>query len=297
MAAFQITLPLPATRALSLTQESRSCSVVSSSRTRQKHVKTVAALQARLQSSFVPARRLHASPLRPVVDWTDFSLVVENVAAGIQQDEHVGISTIEDGVHGVKLLVDVIGKDRVGLLEDILLAFRTFGFTISKATVDTRDNLVNDQFIVSHEDGTLTAGSDLVVSLNGAILDALRGIETKPNFEDDPCQLPVRSPLVDSQSIEDRVSIKDDPDISRTEVSVKCRDRPFLLHDIVSTLRYLELDIQSADILTDGGKVLDKFYVTSHNGRLDSGTRLAVVNALTAVLMCKDVVSDDFDSY
>eukprot|EP00741_Cyanophora_paradoxa_P013239 tig00000178_g12788.t1 len=190
-------------------------------------------------------------------------------------------------------VVTVEAADREGLLEGLLAIFRGFGFAVSKASVQTVNTQVHDVFHIRHTEITdaQALNNDILPSLQDALMKEI-GAPAKPKTGN------VRHCNVNLKG--NRVFVADNAAGTESEISVETTDRSHLLHELVSTMKYLELNVHSAEISTEGDRVFDKFVVSSKGKSLSEGRKAAIVNALTTVLLCdpgSNVISDDHDSY
>jgi len=187
--------------------------------------------------------------------------------------------------------------DRPGLLDDLVSLVEKFGLVVVKAKITTVGNSVADTFYCTYPDGRRIEDPQIISELKAALYrDLFSGLSSRPSPQEESVSISGTGAfnLTVSGSSLKGVTVSDDQWEDRSEVIVRCKDRrENILHDVTKVMRYLKLNVHSAEISNVEGQVVDRFYVTYKGKKLVEPYRSAVSNALTAVLVCRDVIADD----
>lgn len=155
-------------------------------------------------------------------------------------------------------LVEVVSRDRVGLLATVTAVLADAGLDVSEALLATwPDGVALESFRVHAA----------VPPSSGRLEAALEAVLGKP-------QAPEPAPGA-------RVTFDDEASPWYTLCEVRAPDRPALLHAVAAAFATAGVDVHTARVTTTGGEAVDRFQVTDRSGsKLDGGLEAAVTDAL-----------------
>ncbi|CAL8469596.1 g9137 [Coccomyxa elongata] len=97
----------------------------------------------------------------------------------------------------------------------------------------------------------------------------------------------------DGPKIKTTVEVTEEESGSHSKVSIRTRDRPGLLTDIVRTLKDISVNVISAEVDTEGAVAKDDFFVTYHGEPLNPSMTALVTNALQYYLQLAEVEREE----
>ena len=153
--------------------------------------------------------------------------------------------------------VDIVARDRVGVLAAIAGAFHLCGLEIISAAISTTDTgLLSDRFTVR------SATPPNQVRLRDQVVAAWLAT-------------PEWDPVEDA-------SVTFEPNDGTTSCEVRATDRPGLLRDLAAACTSVGVGIQAARVSTELGAACDRFELVDRRGRpLDLLAQDAVRDAIT----------------
>ncbi|XP_008784010.1 ACT domain-containing protein ACR12-like isoform X1 [Phoenix dactylifera] len=192
-------------------------------------------------------------------------------------------------------IVQLSFGDRLGALVDTMKALRDLGLDVAKGTVTTEASVIQTKFYIMRsgrkvedpamlEKIRLTIINNLLMyhpeSSEKLAMGEVFGIkppEKKKHF-DEPNDYPLFQSLVDVD-IATHIFVQDDGP-KRSLLYIETADRPGLLLEIIKIIVDINIDVESAEIDTEGLVAKDKFHVSYGGAALNSSLSQVLTNSL-----------------
>ncbi|XP_059307743.1 ACT domain-containing protein ACR12 [Lycium ferocissimum] len=192
--------------------------------------------------------------------------------------------------------VEISFGDRLGLLIDTMKALKDLGLDVVKGIVTTQDSVKKTKFLITRLDtGRKVEDPDLLENIRLTIISNLikyhpESSERLAMGEAFGIKAPEKKPDVD---IATHIHVKDDGP-KRSMLYLETADRSGLLIQVVKIMADINIDVESAEIDTEGLIAKDKFYVSYGGAALNSSLSQVLVNCLRYFLRRPET---DEDSY
>ncbi|KAK8651444.1 hypothetical protein V6N13_141045 [Hibiscus sabdariffa] len=215
-----------------------------------------------------------------------------------QDDDYIPmpIVLIDQDSDSEATVVQLSFGDRLGALIDTMRALKELGLDVAKGTVVTEGPVKQTKFSITRSDnGRKVEDPDMLEGIRLTIINNLlkyhpESSERLAMGEAFGVKAPEKKIDVD---IATRILIKEDGP-KRSLLSIETADRPGLLVEIIKVIADVNIDVESAEIDTEGLVAKDKFHVSYRGAALDSSLSQVLVNCLRYYLRRPET---DIDSY
>ncbi|KAK8546072.1 hypothetical protein V6N13_067310 [Hibiscus sabdariffa] len=215
-----------------------------------------------------------------------------------QDDDYIPmpIVLIDQESDSEATVVQLSFGDRLGALIDTMRALKDLGLDVAKGTVVTEGPVKQTKFSITRSDnGRKVEDPDMLEGIRLTIINNLlkyhpESSERLAMGEAFGVKAPEKKIDVD---IATRILIKEDGP-KRSLLSIETADRPGLLVEIIKVIADVNIDVESAEIDTEGLVAKDKFHVSYRGAALDSSLSQVLVNCLRYYLRRPET---DIDSY
>lgn len=234
---------------------------------------------------------LHAS--------TDGTGAVGSASLNFNQDaDYVPMPIVlidQDSDYGATIVQLSFG-DRLGALIDTMNALKDLGLDVSKGTVTTEGSIIQTKFFITRLDtGRKVEDPDMLERIRLTIISNLlkfhpESSERLAMGEAFGIKAPEKKLDVD---ITTHVHVKEDGP-KRSLLYIETADRPGLLVEIIKTIADINIDVESAEIDTEGLVAKDKFHVSYRGAALNRSLSQVLTNCLRYYLRRPET---DVDSY
>ncbi|CAI9091353.1 OLC1v1026363C1 [Oldenlandia corymbosa var. corymbosa] len=193
-------------------------------------------------------------------------------------------------------IVQVSFGDRLGALIDTMKSLKDLGLDVVKGTVNTEGAVTQTKFFITLlASGRKVEDPDLLERIRLTIINNLlkyhpESSERLAMGEAFGIKAPAKKLDVD---IATHVHVKDDGP-SRSLLYIETADRPGLLLEVIKIIADINIDVESAEIDTEGLVAKDKFHVSYGGEALKSSMSQVLVNCLRYYLRRPET---DEDSY
>ncbi|XVE99051.1 hypothetical protein REPUB_Repub03eG0163400 [Reevesia pubescens] len=193
-------------------------------------------------------------------------------------------------------IVQLSFGDRLGALIDTMRALKDLGLDVAKGTVVTEGSVKQTKFFITRLDtGRKVEDPDMLERIRLTIINNLlkyhpESSEQLAMGEAFGVKAPEKKLDVD---IATHIHIKEDGP-KRSLLSIETADRPGLLVEIIKIIADINIDVESAEIDTEGLVAKDKFHVSYRGAALNSSLSQVLVNCLRFYLRRPET---DIDSY
>ncbi|KAH1030440.1 hypothetical protein J1N35_042614 [Gossypium stocksii] len=225
---------------------------------------------------------------------------VNSTSLGIGQDEDdyipMPIVLIDQDSDSEATVVQLSFGDRLGALIDTMRALKDLGLHVAKGTVATEGPVKQTKFFITRLDnGRKVEDPDLLERIRLTIINNLlkyhpESSERLAMGEAFGVKAPEKKLDVD---IATRILVTEDGP-KRSLLSIETADRPGLLVEIIKIIADINIDVESAEIDTEGLVAKDKFHVSYRGAALNSSLSQVLVNCLRYYLRRPET---DIDSY
>nr|XP_023881664.1 ACT domain-containing protein ACR12-like [Quercus suber]POE74000.1 act domain-containing protein acr12 [Quercus suber] len=193
-------------------------------------------------------------------------------------------------------IVQLSFGDRLGALLDTMKALKDLGLDVSKGTVATEGSVKQTKFFIKRLDtGRKVEDPDMLERIRLTIINNL--LEYHPECsvqlalgEAFGIKAPEKKLDID---IATHIQVKEDGP-KRSLLYIETADRPGLLVEIIEVIADINIDVESAEIDTEGLVAKDKFHVSYRGAALNSSLSQVLVNCLRYYLRRPET---DIDSY
>ncbi|KAH8497477.1 hypothetical protein H0E87_019953 [Populus deltoides] len=193
-------------------------------------------------------------------------------------------------------IVQLSFGDRLGALIDTMNALKHLGLDVAKGTVLTDGPVKQTKFFITRLDtGRKVEDPDMLERIRLTIINNLlkyhpESSERLAMGEAFGIKAPEKKLDVD---ITTHVHVKEDGP-KRSLLCIETADRPGLLVEIIKIMADVNIDVESAEIDTEGLVAKDKFHVSYRGAALTSSLSQVLVNCLRYYLRRPET---DIDSY
>ncbi|CAH9092927.1 unnamed protein product [Cuscuta epithymum] len=227
------------------------------------------------------------------VDSSSFSLELE-------QEESLDVPTpivqIVQDPESDETRVELSFGDRLGALIDTMKALNDLGLDVKKGTVTTEGSVKSTKFIITHQaTGRKVEDPDLLERIRLTIINNL--IKYHPESsqwlamgEVFGIKAPEKKPDID---VATHIHVENEG-TKRSMLYVETADRSGLLMEIIKIMADINVDVESAEIDTEGLIAKDKFYVSYRGAALNNSLSQVLLNCLRYYLRRPET---DEDSY
>ncbi|XP_021296539.1 ACT domain-containing protein ACR12 isoform X2 [Herrania umbratica] len=193
-------------------------------------------------------------------------------------------------------IVQLSFGDRLGALIDTMRALKELGLDVAKGTVLTEGSVTQTKFFIMRLDtGRKVEDPDMLERIRLTIINNLlkyhpESSEQLAMGEAFGVKAPEKKLDID---IATRIHVKEDGP-KRSLLCIETADRPGLLVEIIKIITDVNIDVESAEIDTEGLVAKDKFHVSYRGAALNSSLSQVLVNCLRYYLRRPET---DIDSY
>ncbi|KNA13730.1 hypothetical protein SOVF_112770 [Spinacia oleracea] len=208
----------------------------------------------------------------------------------------VPVVLIDQDSDPVSTIVQLSFGDRLGALIDTMKALKVLGLDVSKGTVTTEGAVKQTKlFITRLDSGRKVEDPDMLEQIRLTIIDNLlkyhpESSERLAMGEAFGVKAPVEKPDVD---VATHIHIQEDGP-KKSLLYIETADRPGLLMEVIKIMSEINVDVESAEIDTEGLVAKDKFHVSYRGAALNSSLSQVLVNCLRYYLRRPQT---DEDSY
>ncbi|KAI4352912.1 hypothetical protein L6164_007119 [Bauhinia variegata] len=193
-------------------------------------------------------------------------------------------------------IVQLSFGDRLGALLDTVKALKDLGLAVSKGTVSTEGSIKQTKFFITDlNTGRKVEDPDILERIRLTIISNLLKYHPESSAQLAMGEVfgikpPEKKLDVD---IATHVQIKEDGP-KRSLLYIETADRSGLLGEIIEIIANINIDVESAEIDTEGLVAKDKFHVSYGGSALSSSMSQVLVNCLRYYLRRPET---DIDSY
>ena len=189
-------------------------------------------------------------------------------------DADAAVVSVGSDTTGTANVISFVGRDRLGLLADVVGAFAGLGLDVLEARAFTRDDgVVLDWFIVRTRRTAALPSTDQIMQEVEAAGRGVSDVEALVRRQEQRWD---ERPGAEVQLIDPVVVVERDADTLRIEV--EGRDAPGVLYRLLRVLADTRLDVTAARVATLGPQVRDVFFV--HDGDVDQDALVARLRAV-----------------
>lgn len=193
-------------------------------------------------------------------------------------------------------IVQLSFGDRLGALIDTMKALKDLGLDVSKGTVTAESSVIQTKFFITRLDtGRKVEDPDMLESIRLTIINNLLKYHPESSArlamgEAFGIKAPEKKLDVD---IATHIHVKDDGP-KRSLLYIETADRPGLLVEMIKIMSDINIDVESAEIDTEGLVAKDRFHVSYRGAALNSSLSQVLINCLRYYLRRPET---DVDSY
>ncbi|KAK1300318.1 hypothetical protein QJS10_CPB13g01595 [Acorus calamus] len=193
-------------------------------------------------------------------------------------------------------IVQLSFGDRLGALIDTMKALKDLGLEVSKGTVSTEGSVTQTKFFITRRGtGRKVEDPDLLERIRLTIINNLlkyhpESSEQLAMGEAFGIKAPEKKLDID---IATHIHVTDDGP-KRSLLSIETADRPGLLLEIIKIMADININVESAEIDTEGLVAKDKFHVSYRGAALNDSLSQVLTNCLRYYLRRPET---DEDSY
>lgn len=246
-----------------------------------------------LHSGLAPSTKLIA--LKATPDNTNsaspFSLISDVDSDAVP----VPIVMIDQDSDPVATIVQLSFGDRLGALIDTMRALKDLGLDVAKGTVTTEGAVKQTKLFITLNSGRKVEDPDMLERIRLTIINNLlkyhpESSERLAMGEAFGVKAPVQKPDVD---VATHIHVQDDGP-KRSLLYIETADRPGLLMEVIKIMADINVDVESAEIDTEGLVAKDTFHVSYRGAALNSSLSQVLINCLRYYLRRPQT---DEDSY
>ncbi|KAM6600583.1 ACT domain-containing protein ACR12 isoform X2 [Cannabis sativa] len=193
-------------------------------------------------------------------------------------------------------IVQLSFGDRLGALIDTMRALKDLGLDVSKGTVATEGSVKQTKIYIKRLDnGRKVEDPDMLEMIRLTVINNLLKYHPESSRqlamgEAFGIEAPEKKLDVD---VATRIHVKEDGP-KKSLLYIETADRPGLLVEIIKIIADVNIDVESAEIDTEGLVAKDKFHVSYRGAALPSSLSQVLVNCLRYYLRRPET---DIDSY
>ncbi|XP_039125445.1 ACT domain-containing protein ACR12 isoform X1 [Dioscorea cayenensis subsp. rotundata] len=170
--------------------------------------------------------------------------------------------------------------DRLGALLDTMKALKGLGLDVTKGTVITGDSVKQTEFFITRS-GRKVEDPDMLEKIRLTIINNLLKYHPESSQrlalgEAFGIKPPEKKLYVD---IPTQILVQDDGP-KRSLLYIETTDRPGLLLEIIMILSDININVESAEIITEGLVAKDKFHVSYSGAALSDSVAKVLINCL-----------------
>ncbi|CAJ1977592.1 unnamed protein product [Sphenostylis stenocarpa] len=193
-------------------------------------------------------------------------------------------------------IVQLSFGDRLGALLDTMKALKDLGLDVSKGTVSTEGLVKQTKFFITQSDtGRKVEDPDMLERIRLTIINNL--LKYHPESSELLAMgevFGIKAPKKKcNEDIKTHIQVKEDGP-KRSLLYIETADKPGLLVEIIKVIADVNIDVESAEIDTEGLVAKDKFHVSYGGAALNSSMSQVLVNCLRYYLRTPET---DIDSY
>ncbi|KAK7269690.1 hypothetical protein RIF29_22424 [Crotalaria pallida] len=191
-------------------------------------------------------------------------------------------------------IVQLSFGDRLGALIDTMNALKDLGLDVSKGTVSTEGSVKQTKFFITQSDtGRKVEDPDMLERIRLTIISNL--LKYHPESSEKLAMGEVFGIKAPERKLDvaTRIQVKEDGP-KRSLLYIETADRPGLLVEIIKVIADVNIDVESAEIETEGLVAKDKFHVSYGGAALNRSMSQVLVNCLRYYLRMPET---DIDSY
>ncbi|KAF7820429.1 ACT domain-containing protein ACR12 [Senna tora] len=193
-------------------------------------------------------------------------------------------------------IVQLSFGDRLGALIDTMKALKDLGLAVTKGTVSTEGSVKLTKFFITQLDtGRKVEDPDMLERIRLTIIGNL--LKYHPECSELLAMGEVFGIKAPEKKIDidiaTHIQVKEDGP-KRSLLYIETADRPGLLGEIISVIADINIDVESAEIETEGLVAKDKFHVSYGGAALNNSMSQVLVNCLRYYLRRPET---DIDSY
>nr|CAB3459401.1 unnamed protein product [Digitaria exilis] len=194
-------------------------------------------------------------------------------------------------------IVQLSFGDRLGALLDTMKALKDLGLDVTKGTVATDSSVTQTKFHIMRF-GRKVEDPDMLERIRLTIINNLlkyhpESSEKLAMGEFFGIKPPEKKASIVDVDIATHVVVEDDGP-KRSMLYIETADRPGLLLEIIKIIADTNIDVESAEIDTEGLVAKDKFHVSYRGAKLNSSLSQVLINCLRYYLRRPET---DEDSY
>lgn len=204
------------------------------------------------------------------------------------------IVLIDQDTDSTATIVQLSFGDRLGALIDTMKALKDLGLDVVKGTVSTGDSVIQTRFFITRM-GRKVEDPDMLERIRLTIINNL--LKYHPECSEKLAMgeafgiKPPEKKL--DMDIATHILVKEDGP-KKSLLCIETADRPGLLLEVVKILSDINVDVESAEIDTEGLTAKDKFHVSYRGAALNDSLSQVLVNCLRYYLRRPET---DEDSY
>ncbi|XP_042472923.1 ACT domain-containing protein ACR12-like [Zingiber officinale] len=170
--------------------------------------------------------------------------------------------------------------DRLGALVDTMRSLKDLGLDVTKGTVTTEDSVVKTKFLIMR-DGRKVEDPAMLEKIRLSIINNL--LKYHPESSENLAMGEVFGIKAPDKKLDVDVATEiflQDDGPKRSLLYIETADRPGLLLEIVKIITDINVDVESAEIDTEGLVAKDKFHVSYRGAALNNSLSQVLTNCL-----------------
>ncbi|CAA2998495.1 ACT domain-containing ACR12 [Olea europaea subsp. europaea] len=219
---------------------------------------------------------------------------VNSSSIPLEADVPMPIVLIDQDSEPDATIVQLSFRDRLGALIDT--ALKDLGLDVLKGTVTTENSVIQTKFFITRlATGRKVEDPDLLERIRLTIINNLlkfhpESSERLAMGEAFGIKAPEKKLDVD---IATHIHVKDDGP-RKSLLYIETADRPGLLLEIIKIMADININVESAEIETEGLVAKDKFHVSYRGAALNSSLSQVLVNCLRYYLRRPETEEDSY---
>ncbi|XP_042043189.1 ACT domain-containing protein ACR12-like [Salvia splendens] len=192
-------------------------------------------------------------------------------------------------------IVQVSFGDRLGALLDTMKALKDLGLDVMKGTVTTENSVKQTKFFITRASGRKVEDPDLLEGIRLTILNNLL------KYHPESSERLALGEVFGITSPEEKVAVNIPTHIQlkadgpqRSLLCIETADRPGLLLEVMKIMNDINVNVESAEIETEGLVAKDSFHVSYGGAALNSSLSQVLVNCLRYYLRTPETEEDSY---
>ncbi|KAL9685931.1 hypothetical protein QQ045_023385 [Rhodiola kirilowii] len=269
------------------------------SRRRSDCTRTAISPLSPFASSFCRAGVRFTRKILPKAAAADGAYIVDSASPkeeSTSDDVPMPFVLIDNDSDAEATIVQLSFGDRLGALLDTIKALKDLGLDVTKGSVTTEGSVKKTKFFITRRDsGRKVEDPELLEKIRLTIINNL--LRYHPESSERLAMgeaFGIKSPTkkVDVEIVT-HVQVKDDGP-KRSLLTIETADRPGLLLEVVKIIADINIDVESAEIETEGLVAKDKLHVSYGGAALNKSLSQVLTNCLRYYLRRPET---DVDSY